>query len=576
MADMIDADSVNLQKHKECSPSQVSKNENAVKKVMEVFQNLMNLFEVDDESKLYPIACGAAASDEVIQEVLSAKKEFITERLEKNERLFEPIKRQKHHKTSQQFYQEKVPCTSCTLRFHKMNLSLKPVVCGPVGLWSLDNWNLFANLSPICHHLQMDPLPKRNSTLLAIRHHPTATIPLDSRRSSTPSSICSRRSCTQFVHDQSPSHCPLDLLLKRSSTPLPICHHPSLPDRPYRISAKLTLIEFAPKYQILRQQEFIEMNLSLKPVVCGPVGLWSLDNWNLFANLSPICHHLQMDPLPKRNSTLLAIRHHPTATIPLDSRRSSTPSSICSRRSCTQFVHDQSPSHCPLDLLLKRSSTPLPICHHPSLPDRPYRISKNVDVTDVNRPSETILSRSRLCSRRSCTQFVHDQSPSHCPLDLLLKRSSTPLPICHHPSLPDRPYRISKNVDVTDVNRPSETILSRSRLYGVVAQDCNPDIPCATLVDNSSTGSMANTIRVSGKSQSDSDCKRSNLDEKKLTKPGFTLVVTSPSRDMRAATCSGRNFLQSVAGYMQPRKYNERSAEGWSQETSLVAGLTWA
>ncbi|KAG1672876.1 hypothetical protein GQR58_015797 [Nymphon striatum] len=95
MADMIDADSVNLQKHKECSPSQVSKNENAVKKVMEVFQNLMNLFEVDDESKLYPIACGAAASDEVIQEVLSAKKEFITERLEKNERLFEPIKRQK-------------------------------------------------------------------------------------------------------------------------------------------------------------------------------------------------------------------------------------------------------------------------------------------------------------------------------------------------------------------------------------------------------------------------------------------------------------------------------------------------
>ncbi|KAG1714871.1 Synaptotagmin-like protein 4 [Nymphon striatum] len=44
------------------------KSENAVKKVMEAFQSLINPFEVDDESKLNPLACGAAASDEVTQE----------------------------------------------------------------------------------------------------------------------------------------------------------------------------------------------------------------------------------------------------------------------------------------------------------------------------------------------------------------------------------------------------------------------------------------------------------------------------------------------------------------------------
>ncbi|KAG1648177.1 hypothetical protein GQR58_030042 [Nymphon striatum] len=75
----------------------VSKSENAVKRVMEAFQSLINPFEVDDESKLYPLACDAAASDEVTQEVLSAEEigKKAKERLEKNERFFEPIKRQK-------------------------------------------------------------------------------------------------------------------------------------------------------------------------------------------------------------------------------------------------------------------------------------------------------------------------------------------------------------------------------------------------------------------------------------------------------------------------------------------------
>ncbi len=102
MADMLDADSVNLQKHKECRPSQVRKSEKAVKKVVEAFESLMNPFEVDDESKLYSIASGAAASDEVTQAMMNAeeigktaKEELIHERLEKNERFFEPIKRQK-------------------------------------------------------------------------------------------------------------------------------------------------------------------------------------------------------------------------------------------------------------------------------------------------------------------------------------------------------------------------------------------------------------------------------------------------------------------------------------------------
>ena len=102
MADMLDADSINLQKHKECRPSQVRKSEKAVKKVVEAFQSLMNPFEVDDGSKLYSIASGAAASDEVTEAMMNAeeigkaaKEQFINERLEKNERFFEPIKRQK-------------------------------------------------------------------------------------------------------------------------------------------------------------------------------------------------------------------------------------------------------------------------------------------------------------------------------------------------------------------------------------------------------------------------------------------------------------------------------------------------
>ncbi|KAG1652408.1 Tankyrase-1 [Nymphon striatum] len=40
---------------------------------MEAFQSLINPFEVDDESKLNPLACGAAASDKVTQEVLNAE-----------------------------------------------------------------------------------------------------------------------------------------------------------------------------------------------------------------------------------------------------------------------------------------------------------------------------------------------------------------------------------------------------------------------------------------------------------------------------------------------------------------------
>ncbi|KAG1714102.1 hypothetical protein GQR58_001748 [Nymphon striatum] len=82
---------------KRCLFKEVSKSENAVKKVMEAFQSLINPFEVDDESKLNPLACGAAASDEVTQEVLNAEEigKKAKERLEKNERFFEPIKRQK-------------------------------------------------------------------------------------------------------------------------------------------------------------------------------------------------------------------------------------------------------------------------------------------------------------------------------------------------------------------------------------------------------------------------------------------------------------------------------------------------
>ena len=102
MADMLDADSINLQKHKDCRPSQVGKSEKAVKKVVEAFQSMMNPFEVDDESKLYSIASGAAASDEVTKVVMNAeeieeaaKEQFINERLEENERFFEPIKQHK-------------------------------------------------------------------------------------------------------------------------------------------------------------------------------------------------------------------------------------------------------------------------------------------------------------------------------------------------------------------------------------------------------------------------------------------------------------------------------------------------
>ena len=73
MADMLDADSVNLQKHKEYRPSQVRKSKTAGNEVILAFQSLINPFKVENEAKVHSIASSAAASDEIATEVLNAK-----------------------------------------------------------------------------------------------------------------------------------------------------------------------------------------------------------------------------------------------------------------------------------------------------------------------------------------------------------------------------------------------------------------------------------------------------------------------------------------------------------------------
>ena len=90
--------------HRDLSPSEILRSEEATQSVMKAIHNLTNPFAIADKSRLYSLASGAPVTAEVTEEVLSAEKikrevrnAFIKERMEHNcgSSFFEPLKRKK-------------------------------------------------------------------------------------------------------------------------------------------------------------------------------------------------------------------------------------------------------------------------------------------------------------------------------------------------------------------------------------------------------------------------------------------------------------------------------------------------
>ena len=99
MADML-SESRRGRKHRDLQPAEVEKSEKMVKRTIEAITSFQNPFDLPDKSKLYCLSSGAAASPATECDVMSAEQKgkeakfiFITERLEKKDHFFEPIKR---------------------------------------------------------------------------------------------------------------------------------------------------------------------------------------------------------------------------------------------------------------------------------------------------------------------------------------------------------------------------------------------------------------------------------------------------------------------------------------------------
>lgn len=100
MADMTDEGRGNT--HRDVRPSMIKRSEKDTAKVIDAFDSFMNPFRIDSDEKLYCIASGKPATPEVESAVMSAesvgkqaKDEFIEERLKKDQKFFEPIRRQR-------------------------------------------------------------------------------------------------------------------------------------------------------------------------------------------------------------------------------------------------------------------------------------------------------------------------------------------------------------------------------------------------------------------------------------------------------------------------------------------------
>ena len=98
LADIDNASSASVS-NKDMRPSEIRRGEAKVEATVDAINNFVNPFTISDKKSLYCISSGAKVPDEIENDILNAerigkleKEKFIEERLEKNERFFDPIK----------------------------------------------------------------------------------------------------------------------------------------------------------------------------------------------------------------------------------------------------------------------------------------------------------------------------------------------------------------------------------------------------------------------------------------------------------------------------------------------------
>ena len=88
--------------HKDLNPGEIARSEKKVNDCINALNNFINPFKIEDKAGLYNLSSGSKVPDDVETDLLRAeavgkseKNIFITERLEKKERFFDPIKKLK-------------------------------------------------------------------------------------------------------------------------------------------------------------------------------------------------------------------------------------------------------------------------------------------------------------------------------------------------------------------------------------------------------------------------------------------------------------------------------------------------
>jgi hypothetical protein len=94
------ADDSDTKKPRDLRRTEIERSEANVVKVAQAIVGFINPFEMEQKNKLYCISSGASATSEIESDVIlaeavgaDAKDDFISERLEKHEKFFDPIKR---------------------------------------------------------------------------------------------------------------------------------------------------------------------------------------------------------------------------------------------------------------------------------------------------------------------------------------------------------------------------------------------------------------------------------------------------------------------------------------------------
>jgi hypothetical protein len=94
------ADDSDAKKHRDLRRTEIERSEANVVKVAAAIVGFINPFEMEQKDKLYCISSGASVTSEIERDVIiaealgaDAKVDFISERLEKHEKFFDPIKR---------------------------------------------------------------------------------------------------------------------------------------------------------------------------------------------------------------------------------------------------------------------------------------------------------------------------------------------------------------------------------------------------------------------------------------------------------------------------------------------------